>query len=92
MYAAAPRLDRRLLEAIARIDDPSEPIAETYRRSREVAAELGIPRPSYERVRLHVHVARRRREQRRRARDTLIAVALHQKPPDALYDILDEPE
>jgi hypothetical protein len=49
VYAAAPRLDPRLLDAIAQIDDSSLPIADTYRRCRSVAADLGIPRPSYDR-------------------------------------------
>jgi DNA-binding SARP family transcriptional activator len=89
MYAAAPRLDRRLLEAIARVDSPSESIAETYRRSRELAAELGIPRPSYESVRQYIHILRRERERRRKARQTLIEVALYLKPVDALYDVID---
>jgi hypothetical protein len=91
MYAAAPRLDRRLLDALARIDDSSEPIAETYRRCRKVAADLGIPRPSYERVRIEVHAIRRERERRRKARETLIKVALYQAPVHALYEVL-EPE
>jgi hypothetical protein len=89
VYAAAPRLDERLLAAIARIDDSSLPIAETYRRCRSVAAELGIPRPSYERVRLHVREVRRRRERAHVARETILAVALHQKPVDALYEIFE---
>jgi hypothetical protein len=91
MYSAAPRLDRRLLDALANVDDPSEPIAETYRRCRKVAADLDIPRPSYERVRIEVHEIRRERERRRNARETLIRVALHQAPVHALYDVL-EPE
>lgn len=89
VYAAAPRLDPRLLAAIARIDDSSLPIADTYRRCRSVAADLGIPRPSYERVRIHVNEVRRRRERARAARETILAVALHQKPVDALYEILE---
>jgi len=54
-----------------------------------VAADLGIPRPSYERVRIHVNEVRRRRERARAARETILAVALHQKPVDALYEILE---
>jgi hypothetical protein len=84
MYAAASRLDRRLLRAIDRIDDASEPIAETYRRTRDVAADLGVPRPSYEAVRQYVHVLRRERERRRKARQTLVNVALYLEPVSAL--------
>ena len=89
MYASAPRLDRQLLDAIADVDDSSLPIAETYRRIRDVARDLGIPRPSYERVRLHVREVRSRRERALVARDTILAVALYQKPVDALYDVFE---
>ncbi len=84
MYVAAPRVDRSFLEVLARLDDPAVPIAETYRRSREEAARLGMPRPSYELVRLVIHDARRERERRRRNRDTAFRVLLYQLPPDAL--------
>jgi hypothetical protein len=84
MYAAAPRLDRRLLEAIVRLDDRSKPIAETYRGCRERAAELDIPRPSYECVRILIHDARRQRARRRETRATLIDVALYRRPVDDL--------
>jgi len=89
MYTAAPRLDTRLLRAIAQLDDPSLPIAETYRRTREVAERFGIPRPSYERVRLHLNESRRRRAARRRKRDILIDVAMHLRPVDDLYELID---
>lgn len=88
MYAAAPRLDPRLLAAIARLDDSSLPIAETYRRCRGAAADLGIPRPSYERVRLHLQEVRREGERARVARETILAVLLHQKPLDAVNEIV----
>jgi hypothetical protein len=84
MYTSAPRLDRQLLETIVRLDDRSLPIAETYRRSRERAAQLDIPRPSYECVRLLIHDARRQRARRRETRATLIDVALYRRPVDDL--------
>jgi hypothetical protein len=87
MYTAAPRLDDRLLDAIARVDDGEVPIAETYRRIREASADLELPRPSYERVRQHVHVVRRRKERARSRRETLIGVALYTKPLQALYEL-----
>jgi len=80
----APRLDRRLLEAIVRLDDPSTPIAELHRSLREPAARLGVPRPSYECVRQLVHDARRERERKRTNRETLIRVALYRAGPGAL--------
>jgi hypothetical protein len=84
MYSSAPRLDRQLLETIVRLDDRSLPIAETYRRSRERAAELDIPRPSYECVRLLIHDARRQQARRRETRATLIDVALYRRPVEDL--------
>ena len=88
MYAASPRVDRRLLDAIDRVDDPAQPVAETYRRSRELSAELGLPRPSYESVRLHLHASRRRRERMRKKQETLLDVVLYQAPLQALHEML----
>ena len=90
MYSASPRLDERLLDAIAGVDDSSLPIAETHRRTRALAAAFGLPRPSYERVRQHVHLVRAERERARRKRETLVAVALYQAPVSALYDVVSD--
>ena len=84
MYAAAPRLDRRLLEAVVRLDDPKRPIAEVHRQLRKHAAQLDIPRPSYECVRLLVHDARRERARQRANRETLIRFALNREGAVAL--------
>jgi len=84
MWSSAPRLDSRLVRVIVQLDDPTVPIAETYRRSREHAARFGIPRPSYECFRILVHDARRAKRRRRAHRDTLIRVALYLDPVDAL--------
>jgi len=89
VYTAAPRLDPRLLRTLVRLDDPRVPIAETWRRSREEAANLGVPRPSYECVRQLVHDARRQGARRRAARDTLISVALYTRPVSALETLHD---
>ncbi|MBA2643213.1 MAG: hypothetical protein H0U82_09830 [Actinobacteria bacterium] len=70
-----------------RLDDDSVPILETYRGSREIAARLDIPRPSYECVRLLLHDARRQKARRQATRDTLIDIALYIKPIDALYSL-----
>jgi hypothetical protein len=51
----APRIPPRLLEQLVRLDDPSVPIAETYRRLGRKADRMGITRPSYERVRVLIH-------------------------------------
>jgi hypothetical protein len=90
VYSASPRLDRRLLDAIAHVDDSSLPIAETNRRARQIAAALQLPRPSYESVRLHVHLIRREQELARRKRETLLRVALYQAPVSALYDVVSD--
>ncbi len=92
VYTMAPRLDHRLLETIVRLDDPSLPIAETYRRTREHAARFDIPRPSYECVRQLVHDARRERERRRANRETLIRVALYLDGPGKLNTLELAPE
>ena len=41
MPAAAPRIPRRVLEALVRLDDRTVPIAETYRRVAIVADRHG---------------------------------------------------
>jgi hypothetical protein len=56
--ASAPRIDRRLVEAIGRLDRRDTPIAETNRRVGELAGKLGLPKPSYEQVRAIVHATR----------------------------------
>ena len=89
MYTAAPRLDSRLLRVIAHIDDPSLPMAETYRRTREIAERFGIARPSYERVRLHLKNSRRKQQARRHKREVLLGVAMYLRPVDDLYELLD---
>ena len=80
----APRLDPRLLRAIVRLERPGVSIAEINRLTREPAAKLGLPRPSYESVRVLVHDARRERARRRANRETLIRVALYLDGPEAL--------
>ena len=82
MYAAGPRVDERFLACIVELDDRSEPIAETYRRIRAVAAQMGIPRPSYERVRLHLRSTRLRPDERKRARDLALELAFNSRRAD----------
>jgi hypothetical protein len=89
MLRFAPRLSPRLLEAIARLDDPSLPIAEVCRRVGGEAAEVGLPRPSYERIRVLVHAlrsARRHLHRRPSTASILLDVALRVRPPDAVLD------
>ena len=61
MLAFAPRIPQRLLVQLGRLDDPRLPFAEINRRLGAEAARLGLPRPSYQRVRELIHQLRRLR-------------------------------
>jgi hypothetical protein len=82
MYAAGPRVERHFLEGIVELDDRSQPIAETYRRIRALAAQRGIPRPSYERVRLHLRSTRLRPDERKRALGLAFELAYNTRRAD----------
>ncbi len=84
----APRLDRRLIAAIPHLDDERQSIAETNRRVGELAEALGLPRPSYEQVRLFVRRARRRKRANREALQLILDVQFHRRPPEALFELL----
>ncbi len=86
MLAFAPRLSPRLLDAVVRLDDPSVPIAETYRRIAAEAERLGLRRPSYERIRVLVHESRRLRRRGPTTTSVLFDIALRARPPDAFLD------
>jgi hypothetical protein len=85
MTPAAPRIDSRLVAAAERLDDPSLPIMETYRRVARVAGALGLVRPSYEQIRKIVHEARRR-GRRPTIGDVVLDVAFQLRPPTAILD------
>ena len=87
MTAQAPRIGRKLLEAIVDNDDGFARYAEINRAVGTRAAELGVIKPSYEQVRYLVHELRRRRA-RPRTRDVLLDVVLRVRPVDALTDHL----
>jgi hypothetical protein len=87
VVAQAPRIDKRLVGALARLDDRSVPIAETNRRVGLVAEGLGLKRPSYQQARVILHELR----SRRRSPDigkTLFDIAYRAQPPTALIDDL----
>ena len=72
-----------------RLDDPSVPIAETYRRVADHADRLGVPRPSYQRIRELVHESRRVRARRGPSTaSVLLDVTLRVRPPEAVVDHL----
>ena len=58
------------------------PIAELCRRTGDAAERLGLPRPSYERVRTLVHEFRRRRRYKPTTGEVLWEVAVRARPPD----------
>jgi hypothetical protein len=64
MVRSGPRIDPRLVAAIARLDDGTIPIAEVCRRIGLEAESAGLTRPSYEGIRELVHLSRAAREQR----------------------------
>ncbi len=77
----------RLLDEIERQSRRSLPIAEINRRVGRAAWRMSLPRPSYERVRVLVHAARRLRQLGPKAY-TAVAyeVAFRTKPPIALLE------
>jgi hypothetical protein len=85
MPTLAPRIRPRLLDALVRLDDERFPIAETCRRVGAEADRLGLTRPSYQRVRVLVHEARRLRRRPTTA-DVLVDVVMRVRPPEALLD------
>jgi hypothetical protein len=84
----APRIDPRLVAAIPHLDDPAGPIAETCRRVGALAEAIGVPRPSYQQLRLLVHQMRGRQAARRAALDLILDVQFRRRPPDALLELL----
>jgi hypothetical protein len=85
MITFAPRISPRLIEALVKLDDTSVPIAETCRRVGAEAQRLGLPRPSYQRVRELVHASRRLHRCPSTAA-VLVDVAFRARAPEALLD------
>jgi hypothetical protein len=87
MPTIAPRISPRLLEALVRLDSTDVSIAETCRQVGREAELLGLPRPSYERVRVLVHAVRVIRRGPSTA-TVLAEIAFRARPPEALLDHL----
>jgi hypothetical protein len=69
---ASSRASRpRLRELVAALDEDDAPMGTTWRLVGEIAAKVGLPRPSYPHVRRLVQAERRRRAARRELRDVL---------------------
>ena len=86
MVLAAPRISPRLLAALARLDDTTVPIAEVSRRVGAEADRLGLPRPSYQRLRVLVHELRDEREPEPGYGAVLFDIAARVRPASAIYD------
>jgi hypothetical protein len=81
----APRIPLRLLDEIERQSRRAVPIAEMNRCVGRAAASMGLPRPSYEQVRVLVHTARRYRRYGRQPVSTVaLQVAFRVRPPEAI--------
>jgi hypothetical protein len=85
VVTAAPRISRRLIEELVRLDDERVPIAETYRRVAAEAERLGLTRPSYQRIRELVHQSRQLRRGPSTA-SVLLDVTVRARPPDAFLE------
>jgi len=83
----ATSISPRLLELIERLAQSELPIAEINRRVGVAAGTRGVPRPSYERVRVLVNAARRLRKEPSTAA-VLTDIAFRRRPPEALVDHL----
>jgi len=59
-------------------------MAETYRLIRELAADMDVPRPSYERVRLHLRTIRSSKSRRAEARELALQLAFNTRSADAV--------
>jgi hypothetical protein len=83
----APRIDARLVAAIANADNGKRPIAETYRRVSALAEQLGLIRPSYEQVRTVLHQLRAAKRDPSIGQ-LLLDIDLRRRPPQAILDAL----
>jgi hypothetical protein len=76
-----------VIEALVRLDDRTVPIAETYRLVAAEAERRGYTRPSYQRIRVLVHEARRARVRRGPTTASIVLDVMAQiRPPEALID------
>ena len=83
MVTIAPRISRRLIEELVRLDNDKVPIAETYRQVAAEAERLGLTRPSYQRIRVLVHESRQLRRRGPSTASVLLDVATRVRPPEA---------
>jgi hypothetical protein len=91
MVTAAAHVHPLLIDALVQLDARGQSIAETHRRLGSLANDLGLARPSYERVRVLVHELRAMRP---RPRDPslgriMVDVTFRARPPEAVIDYLE---
>jgi hypothetical protein len=86
MLRSAPRISHRLLETLERLDDGRIGFGELTRRLGEEAERLGIPRPSYQQVRVLAQELRAVRGGRPTTGEVLLDVATRARPPQAIVD------
>ncbi|HEY3184112.1 MAG TPA: hypothetical protein VGJ77_14820 [Gaiellaceae bacterium] len=87
MARSAVRLPQQLLEEIDRLAAKEISIADIWRRIGELAERRGLPRPSYERIRILVHEAHLR-SLRPSAGEILLDVTFGARPLTATLDAL----
>jgi hypothetical protein len=74
---------------MSKLDDPRQPMAETYRRLRDLSAQMDVPRPSYERVRRQLKQGRMDEPTRAEARKLALELAFNTRAADdVIKDLL----
>ena len=86
-----PRYPARLLDVIERLSNEKAPIAEINRRVGAEAERMGLPRPSYERVRELVHEARELRRAWPSTTQIFVDVATRTRSFHAYEDLVTRP-
>jgi hypothetical protein len=76
MVEIAPRYDGRIVDAVRALDDRGEPIAEIVRRVGRVAAQFGLPKPSYVHLRRYILAYREEEDAAKRRREEIREILL----------------
>jgi hypothetical protein len=87
VVAQAPRIDERLVGALSRLDRNGQPVAEIHRNLGLVADALGMKRPSYQQTRVILQ-SLRAQQRSPRIGETLLDIALRNRPPVAIIELL----
>jgi hypothetical protein len=87
----APRISPRLIDCIERLSARRAPIAEINRLVGAEAERLGLPRPSYQRVRELVHQARELQTGHVSDAEILLDIATRRRSPAAITELAVRP-